>query len=572
MRTVNKNQTDVTFKVTKEGLSVRSGEHQRVLCPFIKVIASGTFEGAEIHHNVIRLRTQDGKKKTLIVPKRDCLYPMRVIERLADANFEVPTIPSDRKLLGQYIIEARAEQTALLTRRTGWHDDLFVTPEETFGESDWKVVECEPAYRPQGLFEAKGDLDEWKQRVAAAAGTSTRLMFAIGAALAAPLLKPAGIESGGFHFVGETSIGKTTTLIAAQSVWGAAARGELNTWEIKNASFEELAQAHCDVILCLDEIAELGDSPIDAARRARKIAFMIASGQGKQRSKRYAPRDYMHAKWRGLILSTGETGLSDISAAGGLDRLGGEEVRFVDVPAHVSQELGIFERLPQHMTQSVDAVTAIEDGCSDVYGVAGPALVRAVLEDPDVIVKMKDAMSRFLSVHNVGHGGWEGRFASRFALVYAALETASLFEIVPWKKKRIMRAVTACYLDALGATRRFDRVIEMSLRRLGKRLRSKSRILDVEGSTHSEAARKKAFAYKVCRKEGSFFAIKAPRFEKFMGGRATAQVVLRALQRTGVLVTQPKSSSFVKHVAIKGLGGRKTYYCVREEFIDADYS
>ena len=37
---------------------------------------------------------------------------------------------------------------------------------------------------------------------------------------AAPLLEPAQIESGGFHLVGTTSIGKTTALNVAGSVAG----------------------------------------------------------------------------------------------------------------------------------------------------------------------------------------------------------------------------------------------------------------------------------------------------------------------------------------------------------------
>ena len=46
------------------------------------------------------------------------------------------------------------------------------------------------------------------------------MMLAISTAFAAPLLEIVGGESGGVHFTGDSSTGKTTLLIAACSVWG----------------------------------------------------------------------------------------------------------------------------------------------------------------------------------------------------------------------------------------------------------------------------------------------------------------------------------------------------------------
>lgn len=571
MANLDKTQDDISFECTKKGLYVQIGGKGRFLCPRIRVLASGTFEGENIHHLVIQFQKIDKKVDFLVLPKSDALHPLRIMERLTDANFAVPNSPEDRGRLGRYISEAYPEKSVLLTRRTGWHEDIFVTPDKTYGKSDWGIIKSFPVFRQEGLFDSGETLGDWKKKVAMPAGASSRLMFAIGAAFAAPLLKLSGVESGGFHFVGKSSIGKTTALLVAQSVWGSAVEEELTTWATTETSLEEVAQGHCDIILCLDEIANLLGTPVEVARRARKIAFMIATGQGKRRSARYASKTYVHARWRTLTLSSGETGLSDTSAAGGLERLGGEAVRFIDLPARVNQDWGVFEELPKGSDSSVKAAMAIVGACKKAFGVAGPAFIEAIVDDLDVTKhRVKELMSAFFAEQNMeGVGGWEGRFAKRFALIYAALVMAAEFKIVPWKRKAIMRAVTACYLDALAATNKADQSIEKSLKRLRKKLRSTSRVLGTEEFATEPARKKKPFAYLVKRKEGTFFAINATQFKNFMGGPFNARVVLRTLKRKGNLVTQAKSDKFVKHVEIKGLG-RKTYYCIREEFLVDD--
>ena len=49
-------------------------------------------------------------------------------------------------------------------------------------------------------------------------------MFVLCAAFAGPLLPKLDIEAGGFHLVGCSSVGKTTLLDVAGSVWGGVLR------------------------------------------------------------------------------------------------------------------------------------------------------------------------------------------------------------------------------------------------------------------------------------------------------------------------------------------------------------
>jgi putative DNA primase/helicase len=71
---------------------------------------------------------------------------------------------------------------------------------------------------------------------------NSRLAFAVACAFAGPLLRPAGMESGGFHYRGDSSSGKTTALKVAASVYGGA--GYLQRWRTTDNALEAIAAQH----------------------------------------------------------------------------------------------------------------------------------------------------------------------------------------------------------------------------------------------------------------------------------------------------------------------------------------
>jgi uncharacterized protein (DUF927 family) len=74
-------------------------------------------------------------------------------------------------------------------------------------------------------FAKKGTLEDWRRRVAAKAKWSACLTLAISAALAAPLLRAAGLQNFALHIFGPSRAGKSTALMAAMSLYGYG-RGE----------------------------------------------------------------------------------------------------------------------------------------------------------------------------------------------------------------------------------------------------------------------------------------------------------------------------------------------------------
>lgn len=299
-------------------------------------------------------------------------------------------------------------------------------------------------------YRRAGTLEGWQENVARYAIGNSRLGLALSTAFAAPLLYPTGSESGGFHFRGGSSTGKTTALIVAGSVWGGGdVRGFIRTWRATSNGLEGVAALHCDSLLCLDEMGQVD------GREAGSIAYMLANGQGKTRANRSGePR--RTAEWRLLFLSSGELTLADKIAEDGRGRraAAGQEVRVVDIPADAGVGLGVFEKL--HGFSSGDAFARqLKIGAGQHYGEAWRAFMSIITKDFDAIAPAVTAhRDKFLTLNCPKNAdGQVSRVAARFGLAAAGGEMATASGILPWEAGEATRAAATCFnawLEARG--------------------------------------------------------------------------------------------------------------------------
>jgi putative DNA primase/helicase len=214
-----------------------------------------------------------------------------------------------------------------------------VLPDECIRCTTAEEVMLQTSGAIEHSFRCKGTLCEWQDAIARYAIGNSRLAFALSAAFGAALVNPCDAESGGLHFRGASSMGKTTALEVAGSVWGGGEPGGYwRSWRATSNGLEGVALGHCDTLLCLDEIAQI------TARDAGEVAYMLANGSGKSRSARDGS-GRRAARWRLLFLSSGEIGLAEKLSEDGRGRQlsAGQQVRIVDIPADAGAGLGIFE-------------------------------------------------------------------------------------------------------------------------------------------------------------------------------------------------------------------------------------
>lgn len=295
-------------------------------------------------------------------------------------------------------------------------------------------------------YRQRGTVASWQEHVARYAVGNSRLGLALSTAFAAPLLHPTGSESGGFHFRGGSSTGKTTALHVAGSAWGGGGiRGFIRTWRATSNGLEGIAALHCDALLCLDEIGQVD------GRDAGQIAYMLANGQGKTRAGR-SGETRPSAEWRLLFLSSGEISLADKIAEDGRGRriAAGQEVRIVDIAADAGAGMGIFENL--HGFPSADAFARhLKMTSGEHYGEAWRAFMRVLVKDFDAIAPTVNGYRDEFMAENTpaGADGQVSRVATRFGLVAAGGEMATAFGVLPWEPGEATKAAARCFHDWL---------------------------------------------------------------------------------------------------------------------------
>lgn len=362
---------------------------------------------------------------------------------LLNMGLRIATSPAARNRLTEYIQTRSPDEFASCTDRIGWHGTAFVLPHETIGDDAERIV-FQSDSQMENTFRMKRDAAAWRERIGALCVGNSRLVFAVASAFAGPLLRPGGMESGGFHLRGDSSSGKTTALRLAASVYGGPSY--MQRWRTTDNALEAIAAQHCDSLLILDELAQV------EGKVAGECAYMLANEQSKARATRNgAPRARL--SWRLLFLSAGELGLADHMAEGMKRTRTGQEVRMADIPADAGAGMGAFENIHGFAGPAMFAshLTREAQAC---HGAPGRAFIEWACAHADTLARRVRNATAALSRQWVPQGasGQVERVGARFALVGVAGELATEAGLTGWPVGESERAARACF-DAWLAAR-----------------------------------------------------------------------------------------------------------------------
>ncbi len=350
-----------------------------------------------------------------------------------------------RDWLFEYLLTSKPKARARCVLNIGWHGTAFVLPNETIGAgAGAEQVILQTSTPLDHAFHTSSTLEDWKTHIAAPALGNSRLMIAIAAAFAAPLLGLTGEEGGGFHLRGSSSMGKSTALYVAGSVWGGGgAGGYVKNWRATDNALESISGLHNDALLCLDELSQVEPKAAGAA------AYMLANGKGKARSGKDG-QARRALEWRLIFLSTGEIALADKIREGGGQIAAGMEVRVIDLRADAGAGLGLFEDL--HGAADAATFAQAQRAASGRYfGTAARAFLRHVAADLDAVrLELGELRRAFTQAAlPAGADGQVRRVADRFALVAAAGDLASAWGVTGWPVGASGKAALRCFADWL---------------------------------------------------------------------------------------------------------------------------
>jgi putative DNA primase/helicase len=469
-----------------------------------------------------------------------------------------------KKYLLQYFnnIGAEVEKKYTITDSTGWVGGSFVTQTKTYGDTSLRFKDVEKV--TDTTCEVAGTLEGWIAMVAAMCGGNSRLIFAIGAAFAPPLLEPLGIEGGGFHFFHPTSAGKTTTLMAAASVVGIR---NIPRWNMTRSGAEAKALAHDNMLLPLDEINEADE------REVGKIAYMLANGEGRARMNRNTTSRKTNS-WQLLFLSSGEVGIARYIQQAGIQVKGGQEVRMPDIPAvPYGSTHGVFECI-HGCDDSKQFAQALERGTVENHGTAIDVfLSRLVVELADESVKsglrkkvflVADKLTGLITNHAIR------RVANRFALVQVALGLAHSYGLLPFPVEQIDWAVSTMFQDWLK-TRGGEGSIEVKqacerIEHLFVTNEFSDRIYDLRGSSSQPV--RNLLAYKKVGNDGQIEEFWVPHtvFKSEFCMSVDQGELVKELQKLEWL-SAPRSDG--KSVHQRAVNGKNNYYYIFRKWENA---
>lgn len=430
----------------------RDGQEKppRWLCAPLEVLARTRSDTAEGWGYLLRFSDPDGNEKTWAAPM--AMFSGEGAEwaaRLRDMGLRMASGPGARNLVGQYVETRQLAERVTCTDRVGWHGGgVYVLPSGCIGQAEGRRFVFQSEAGMEDTFRRAGELAQWRDEVAGRARGNSRLVFALCCSFAGPMLRPAGVESGGFHFRGTSSMGKTTALKGAASVWGRPSY--MQRWRTTDNALEATAVQHCDGTLILDEFGQLDP------RVAGECAYMLANDQEKGRATR-GGLVRKRRTWRLLFVSSGEVSLADHMAEAGKRTQAGMEVRMVDVPLDAGAGMGGLEELHGHESpgELADAFTA---AAARHYGTAGRVWLEWACEHHAELPELLAGLIDRQRVAIVPEAAAEQvrRVGTRFALVAAAGELAMRAGITGWPEGHASWAARQCFNAWLAARGHLD--------------------------------------------------------------------------------------------------------------------
>ena len=524
-------------------------------CSYLAITHQTRDGQAQNWGRVCDLIDNDGRHKEYILPM-SALAGDGIAYREELLSLGLRLAPHGNKHLHSYIIMANPKPRAVCVQKTGWYNGCYVLPHRVYGQKQGERIVLQQARMVKGHI-SRGTLQEWQQSIGRLCVGNSRLVFAVCVALTGPLLEPLGEENFGCHAEGGSSIGKSTLLVVAASVWGAT----LQSWRTTDNAAEGLARQANDGFLALDELSQVDGFSADA------MTYMLGNGTGKARSRRDGATKPVE-QFRLAFLSSGETGLAAKMQENGRRPKAGQTVRFIEFPADAGCGHGAFDNLhdfPDGNRFSIE----LKHLAGQFTGTVADAFLNMLCANRLAVVDRVAKARKYWAEENItaDSDGQVLRVGQKFALVAAVGELAIISGILPWPKGEAERACVRLFIDwlaARGGTQAHEgRDAEMNLKAF----------ISEHGSARFEAAwqdeakngvvdrktiQRAGFKRTTDAETWEYFIL-PPVFEKEVIGSLNKNLVKGYLAQRGLILRDP-GGKYTVSMRVPGVGQVRLYY------------
>jgi putative DNA primase/helicase len=204
----------------------------------------------------------------------------------------------------------------------GWiGDDSFVCPSFSTSQNEKSSFSLVSNTKTSG-FAKRGTLAEWTQNVSTLCEGNKILTLALCVGLSGVLLRRLKhFNTAIINFIGKSSIGKTTALHVAASVWGEPKKF-IQQWRSTSNALEAVAESYNDCLLILDELGQV------QAKDIGNTVYMLGNSKGKSRMNADSELK-KNKEWTLSILSSGEVSIADKIAESKEKVKAGQLIRYI---------------------------------------------------------------------------------------------------------------------------------------------------------------------------------------------------------------------------------------------------
>jgi len=554
-------------EMTPEGETIVHSEPVWVSVPF-ETLATADDGRGHGYCIAVRFQALHGHQHTWPIPRALLVTEgHEILHRLYAMGFRAMNRPAKANdHLRNYLNSAHPERRALAVSKTGWADSRFVLPDRVFGADRESIFYQVDDPRPSP-YTTKGTPAGWRDRVAKVIEPYDLPVFSVSCAFAAPLLSLLDIPSGGFHFMGTSTTGKTTTQNWGLSVWGKP-KDLRHNWHGTKVGFELTAAAYSDAVLMLDEIGQADP------REVGDLIYMIFNEAGRMRGNARLTHRSL-PRWQLLLLSSGEKSLQQLMQDVGKTPMAGQELRLLHIRADAGDGCGILNGLADPLAR-VELIRQVDAAVTQHHGHPIQTYLTR-LAHPDNLTQAADAAQHVKALmlqFATGITSDEAkRAAQRFALVGFAGELASDWQITGWAAGRATQAAECLFhrwLDQWGTATRHDETTFLEHLDAWLSGNSTGHFAEVDPVTreltmNAERAltgMRPFFGYVANAQDGRVFYLNAAGWQAMTKGFARS-LVIETLTAAGRLEKDPKSNKG-RVIRIGDHCTTTRYYVIRE--------
>lgn len=453
------------FKLTDNGVEAfyksddKGNEIYKRICAPLELLALTRDAGGSGQDwgVLVRFKDYDGQEKRLNIPKR--LFATDggsdIRKQLLSEGLHIEPRSQEKGKLIDYLNCPDITNRVGLVKKLGWHKNAFILPDQTIGETVSPLLYDNENARDCKL-KAAGSISEWQREIASYCEGNPLLTLAVSLAFTGPQVSLMGLsENVGFHFYGDSSLGKSTLMNVACSVYGKPSEFK-GSWRTTDNALEDTAALHSDMLLALDELNEANPLTIEG------IIYMVGNGKGKNRSgPDYAKKNTQ--RWNLAFLSNGEKTIDDYLGSIGKAVNGGVHMRFLSLPASQHEDEALKKRNGIYTTtHNFINGAALSDhlnkACEKYHGEPFLEFIKQLTStDLGELIKVHHAEIAIYRERVLGNdaGGQAVRAFQKFALVGLAGELASTFGITGWSEGHSIQSAISLFrmwVDIRGGT------------------------------------------------------------------------------------------------------------------------